>query len=557
MMSIKKRLRIMVGALFTHLIVISGIFSLYYTEDQINSISRGVESKIGSRLELFLSQFFYELSTIARTKEEMLTKPVLSNKKLVEDFLKMKGADGKSFLTAFKTQIQESLPDSFFLNVEAFIVDTGGIISESSCEDLISTNLRNSGRIWNALSRLRGDSVYLVPLAINSVRPGWMSFMYTRLEGGAFLGVALEINEQVYSDRLGLLKKFSVFIDRIGIYDSLGTPIAKGMPEYPGKLMQFHPFFREAKLRIQLQNSGDISQNFLVFIRLSFFSLFSIFIVNVILYSFLLASVLFVFLRFERLVREEVKVVEDVIEKSRNLEEVETSKKDLKVKEIKDTVEVFQNIIQKIQHDIALNRKLYNEFRESFSDFAEKLAAVAERFDPGEELHLKRVRYLTKLIVDNLDLDETYKHEIVEFSILHDIGKIFISPQLLNKEGPLTPEEREIVRRHTLLAEKLLEGPELKVAREIALYHHENYDGSGYPFGLKGEEIPLSARVVKIANTYDVMRSERPYKTAKTHEEALRPFIVGDEKTKPSDFDPALLKIFFKICSKGDPYARF
>jgi HD-GYP domain-containing protein (c-di-GMP phosphodiesterase class II) len=197
---------------------------------------------------------------------------------------------------------------------------------------------------------------------------------------------------------------------------------------------------------------------------------------------------------------------------------------------------------------------LLKKFRGAFYNFSEKLAILAERFDPEDAGHLKRVRYLTKLILDNMEIDEDYKNSIVEFSILHDIGKIFIPASLLNKSGPLTEEERDLVRKHTIYAEKLLSHPELKIAWEIAVYHHENYDGTGYPFGLKGDEIPFPARVVEVVNTYDVLRSDRPYKKGLSHEEALKILLVGDKKTRPSHFDPKIFSIFLKIRSKGDPY---
>lgn len=130
---------------------------------------------------------------------------------------------------------------------------------------------------------------------------------------------------------------------------------------------------------------------------------------------------------------------------------------------------------------------------------------------------------------------------------MHDIGKIFIPHEILNKSGKLSKEEFEEIKKHMIYAKRLLAHPRFKVALNIALFHHENYDGTGYPLGMVGDEIPLEARIVKIVDVYDALRSDRPYKKGFTHEEAVNIITKDDGRVEPSHFDPQLLKIFLSL----------
>ena len=134
---------------------------------------------------------------------------------------------------------------------------------------------------------------------------------------------------------------------------------------------------------------------------------------------------------------------------------------------------------------------------------------------------------------------------IATASALHDIGKIGIDEKLLNKPGRLTPEEYEIMKTHSVIGYDMLNSIGLyqdeelvKVAKEICRWHHERYDGRGYPDGLKGEEIPVSAQVVSLADVYDALVSERVYKKAFTHEQAMNMILSGE----CGAFNPILLE---------------
>ena len=174
-------------------------------------------------------------------------------------------------------------------------------------------------------------------------------------------------------------------------------------------------------------------------------------------------------------------------------------------------------------------------------------------FRNGESgLHVWNVntitKYLLKQLVQRTDQYPLSKADISLISTassLHDIGKISISDAILNKPGRLTPEEFEVIKTHSAIGAKMLlelpieqrEAPLVKVASEICRWHHERYDGNGYPDGLKGEEIPIAAQVVSLADVYDALISERCYKKAYSHEEALKMILEG----QCGVFNPSLL----------------
>lgn len=189
--------------------------------------------------------------------------------------------------------------------------------------------------------------------------------------------------------------------------------------------------------------------------------------------------------------------------------------------------------------------KVSKEIENSYIDFAQQLAVIAESYDEVTGDHIGRVSELSAFLASELGLPSNVIENIQVFSPLHDIGKILVPKDILTKPGRLTDEEFEEMKRHTLYGAKIIGDKEyFKLARNIALYHHEKADGSGYPFGLKNEEIPVEAKIVALVDVYDALRSERPYKKAFTHEQTMKIILEGDGRTDPKHFDPQLLKIF-------------
>jgi putative two-component system response regulator len=184
------------------------------------------------------------------------------------------------------------------------------------------------------------------------------------------------------------------------------------------------------------------------------------------------------------------------------------------------------------------------------------LAKLAESRDPETGLHLDRIREYSKILGINLARQKKFAdilpyadiENIYHTSVLHDIGKVGIPDTILLKAGPLSEAEFEIMKTHTIIGGKTLgqalaEYPDaqfLEVARNIAFWHHERYDGSGYPHGLSKEDIPLCARIVALADVYDALTSKRPYKNALPHETAHQ--IVLEKKG--NHFDPDVVDAF-------------
>lgn len=130
-------------------------------------------------------------------------------------------------------------------------------------------------------------------------------------------------------------------------------------------------------------------------------------------------------------------------------------------------------------------------------------------------------------------------------ALLHDVGKNSLPDSVLLKPGRLEPHERKLMSYHTVHGHDILREmrhPAFDMAAEVALCHHENYDGGGYPHGLAGEAIPQPARVVAVADVYDALRSDRPYKKGMSHGEAVSILLKGDDRTTPANFDPVVLQ---------------
>ncbi|GFE58390.1 HD family phosphohydrolase [Geobacter sp. AOG1] len=193
-----------------------------------------------------------------------------------------------------------------------------------------------------------------------------------------------------------------------------------------------------------------------------------------------------------------------------------------------------------------------DQMRETEKAFIYTIEALARACEAAEEdtgKHILRVNRYAGALAANMGLPADYVEVITYSAQMHDVGKIKVPAAILLKEGPLDERELGVIRMHPVYGEQILgDSPRLRIAREIALSHHENWDGSGYPNGLRGEDIPLSGRIVKLADVYDALRSRRSYKPPLCHAEAIGVFRDGDHRIDPRNhFDPNLLTIFFKI----------
>lgn len=214
------------------------------------------------------------------------------------------------------------------------------------------------------------------------------------------------------------------------------------------------------------------------------------------------------------------------------------------------------------QHDLeeAVKEQFYEQQKNN--DLMVSILSHIVEFRNGESgLHIQHVKAITELLLkqlvrftDSYPLSESEIELISMASAMHDVGKISIPEEILNKPGKLTAEEFEVMKSHSDIGSKMLSdlpeeqlnSPLVKVAFEICRWHHERYDGKGYPDGLKGEEIPIAAQVVAIADVYDALTSERCYKKAFSHEEALA--MIEDGQC--GAFNPVLLQCLNEISGR-------
>ncbi len=171
------------------------------------------------------------------------------------------------------------------------------------------------------------------------------------------------------------------------------------------------------------------------------------------------------------------------------------------------------------------------------------IRAAAHR-DDESGAHVKRMGLYATLLSQRLGLNAGFRVIIGFASQLHDIGKIGIPDRILEKPEALGHEECDIMKTHTEIGGRMLalnSSPYLAMAADIARAHHEHWDGSGYPGGLKGAAIPSAARITKLCDIYDTLRSRRPYKPAMDHAAAASTMLLGDSKSMPSHFDPGLV----------------
>lgn len=185
--------------------------------------------------------------------------------------------------------------------------------------------------------------------------------------------------------------------------------------------------------------------------------------------------------------------------------------------------------------------------QDSFVESIFTLIRAAEFRDDETGDHVKRISHYSRELAAQMGLDHEFCDLIFHASPMHDIGKIGIPDHILLKPGGLEQSEWGVMKGHTTIGAQILQkssSPYLKMGFDIALSHHERWDGSGYPHGLKGEAIPLAGRIMQLADVYDALRSKRPYKSAFGHEKALDIIFNGDGRTLSSHFDPDVLKAF-------------
>jgi response regulator RpfG family c-di-GMP phosphodiesterase len=195
------------------------------------------------------------------------------------------------------------------------------------------------------------------------------------------------------------------------------------------------------------------------------------------------------------------------------------------------------------------NFNLFSSLEKNYDQSIDMLALVAEFKDQAAGGHIYRTQELTRHLSEALGLGSTDANAFARASRLHDIGKVGIPDAILSKPGKLTPEEFQVITTHTIIGDQILQNsPALEIAKIVARSHHEKWDGTGYPDGLKAHDIPLVARIVSVVDVFDALASPRPYK---------KPWHIDDiraelESASGKAFDPKIITVFSRLLDNGD-----
>jgi len=187
------------------------------------------------------------------------------------------------------------------------------------------------------------------------------------------------------------------------------------------------------------------------------------------------------------------------------------------------------------------NSHLLSQLQVTYIQTLRSLISIVEAKDPYTKGHTERVASYALALANRLGLPDEDLRRIIFSSLLHDIGKMGVLDNIINKPGPLTPEEWELMKAHPVVGAQIVENMEfLPGVVEIVRHHHESYDGKGYPDGIAGTNIPYGARIVTVADSFDAMTTDRPYRKALTHDEAVKRLIEGAGR----QFDADMVKVF-------------
>lgn len=219
----------------------------------------------------------------------------------------------------------------------------------------------------------------------------------------------------------------------------------------------------------------------------------------------------------------------------------------LKVKQLNDQMKAYQ---QNLETQVALRTNQLNQaieqLREASLDAIFRLTSASEYRDNETGAHIRRMSHYSAVIAQKMGLKEKTVETLLYAAPMHDIGKIGIPDKILLKPGKLNAEEWQTMKKHTIIGADILKGSNISFIRmgeTIALTHHEKWDGSGYPYGLKGRKIPLVGRITAIADVFDALISDRPYKRAFSIETSSQ--IILQERGK--HFDPDVVDTFFEV----------
>lgn len=516
------------------------------------SIETSVTRSLPTRIRAMFQSINSKVTLLARYYEEKM--------KMTLDALEEIRAKGSSTAEKFLKAEYDKKYSSDFSGLDYYVIDPKGVIFETSFKPDLRLDLSKFEPFWSYLNaKLRRYGYFVQPIGAEVETGARRIYAYKLLESGEILEIGLRLREELFLEDFESVKRLSIFLEQVSILFH-GKPIAPTFdppPEKPLPKFSYSSLYKtEQWIDFRLEQ-GAIAQDFKIYFRTNFRRIFLVVEWAVLLAVTVIVSLILSTIKLSRKIALEIDKIEDAIKMYGEHGSYHSSSESC-FEEVNDVLRTFEKLSEIISANVqeltASNeeleasykeiQRLSQEIKDAFYDFSVRISYIVEGMEQETAKHLQRVSFITRKICERLIEDEASREEIVYFSVLHDVGKVFIPAEILNKPGPLTPEEWEIMKKHTLYAERILSHPRFKVALNIAMYHHENYDGTGYPYGLKGEDIPLEARIVKIADIYDALTSERPYKRALTKAEALEIIFNGDGRVEPSHFDPKVLEAF-------------
>ncbi|HOO75457.1 MAG TPA: HD-GYP domain-containing protein, partial [Tepiditoga sp.] len=515
---------------------------------------------------------------------------------VLKDFYENFESDGffnteinKKVQTKNSLTIDEDITKLTRFDFTVYLTNKDGIIKESFNSENYSLKINNP-KIIEVIKNL-GDDIYISNFLIDINENKLVKFLVSHY-GDDYAVIKLNLPNKLIFDTFnrlalsvsdeGSMKNVSSFImdSDMNTYTITGKPLNYSEEQMENLNSKKISYFNISFLRESVNYSYTLYDHmfrpvkFFISFEVDKSKVFSTMLLYFIIFICFLILTLYIVKRIlDRTEKYVVAPINHIVEKSKNFDlknpdsnSLEYKTTSYKLKEInfldnklndfsKYIIEYFVQLkgsYNDLENAFATIEEKNDALKDAYLNFAQKLSVIAEGHDEVTGKHIYRVGEISAFFAEKLGMSREETENIRNFAPLHDIGKIFTPNEILKKDGPLTPEEWTEMKNHTVNAAKILDDDYFITAKNIALYHHEKYDGSGYPYGISGNDIPIEAQIVQMADIFDALRSQRPYKKSFSLEETYDIILKGDSRLKPNHFNPDILDIFKYYYKKID-----